>query len=220
MNKLNNKITAIFFSAILALCLQSHFYGFANEIANTEESIPKLERHFIFDAVPLNLEELGGLADRIFAGICISSEEIENDEETNLPVIKYTFKITEGIKGVEGKEEITFKQWKPTTRTNGYEVDKKYVLFLYPDSSRNLTSAVGVDQGYFNVEKTGLIRRKEVVKNKLNNKGLNRNLKTQKRISIANDEFVNEYVNRCSELGIPIRYKEFIKAVKYLVEKE
>ena len=205
---------------ILALYLQSQTNSFANEIVNAEEDTPKLERHFVFDAIPLNLEEIEDLSDRIFAGICIDAEEIENDPEANLPVVKYTFKITEGIKGVQDKEQITFKQWQPTTRTNGYEVGKKYVLFLYPESERHLTSAVGIDQGYFQVEKTGFIRRKEVVKNKLNNKGLNRNLKTQKKIAIANDEFVNEYVDRCSELGIPMRYKEFIKAVKYLVEKE
>lgn len=210
----------VFSSCLLVFFLQSFNLGFANEAQNSEEGQPKLERHFVFDAVPLNLEEIENLADRVFAGICIDSEEVENDSEANLPVIKYTFKITEGIKGVDGKEEITFKQWKPTTRANGYEVGKKYILFLYPDSERHLTSAVGVDQGYFEVEKAGFFRRKEVVKNRLNNKGLNRNLKTQKRISIDNNEFVNGYVDRCSELGIPMRYKEFIQAVRYLVEKE
>ncbi len=213
------KNSIVLFVCFLVFFLQSFNLGFANETQNTEENQPKLERHFIFDAIPLNLEEIEKLADRIFTGICIDSEEIDNDSEANLPVIKYTFKIIEGIKGIDGNEEITFKQWKPTTRTNGYEVGKKYVLFLYPDSERHVTSAVGVDQGYFEVEKTGFFRTKETVKNRHSNKGLNRNLKTQKRISIDNNEFVNGYIDRCSELGIPMRYKEFIQAVKYLVEK-
>lgn len=190
-----------------------------NENASEASSQPKIERHFVFDAVPLNLKEIEELSDRIFSGVCTDFEEIDNDPESKLPVIKYTFKILEGIKGVENQNEITFKQWKPTTRANGYEIGKKYVLFLYPNSERGLTSTVGVDQGYFEVEKKGLIRKNEVVHNKLGNRGLNKNLRTKQILSINQDKYINDYVHRCSELGAPMRYKEFIKAVKYLVEK-
>ena len=191
-----------------------------NEDITEASSEPKLERHFVFDVIPLNLKEIEQLSGRIFSGVCVSSEEIEDDPESKLPVVKYAFKITEGIKGVDGLEEITFKQWLPTTRTNGYEIGKKYILFLYPNSEIGLTSTVGVEQGNFEVERKGLIRKNEVVHNKSGNRGLSRNLRTQKVLSIEQDKFINDYVQECSELGIPMRYKEFVKAIRYLTEKE
>ena len=211
----------IFYSFIFCLSLLFLCSLVCQTTANegAESSVVKLERHFVFDTIPLNLEEITAAANRVFAGICTNVEEIEDDPESKLPVFKYTFKITETIKGLEGKEEITFKQWKPTVRNAGYDTGKKYILFLFPDSERGLTSPVGFLQGQFDVEKKGLIRRKEVVKNKSNNKGLNRNLKTQKRIEIKEDSYINDYVQECSELGIPMRYQEFVKAVKYLVER-
>lgn len=208
----------IYLIAYLVLLVSQLNPSYANE--GTESSAIKIERHFIFDTVPLNLEEITSEASRIFTGICTNVEEIEDDPESKLPVIKYTFKISEAIKGLEGKEEITFKQWKPTIKDAGYETGKKYVLFLYADSERGLTSPVGFLQGQFDVENKGFIRRKEVVKNKTSNKGLNRNLRTQKKLVINEDQYINDYVNECSELGIPIRYQEFIKAVKYLVKRK
>ena len=210
-----------FFSLVACLSLTvicSLVYQ-ANANEGTESSSIKLERHFVFDTIPLNLEEITDASDRIFTGICTNVEEIEDDPESKLPVFKYTFKITEAIKGLQGKEEVTFKQWKPTARSAGYEEGKKYVLFLYPDSERGLTSPVGFLQGQFEVERKGFIRRSEVVRNKLNNKGLNRNFRTQKKVEIKDDQYVNDYLQECSELGIPMRYKEFILAVKHLVKE-
>ena len=189
----------------------------ANEVS--ESSGVKLERHFVFDTLPLNLEEITSASDRIFAGICTNVEEIEEDSESKLPVFKYTFNITEPIKGLQGKEEITFKQWKPTANGASYEAGKKYILFLYPNSERGLTSPVGFLQGQFEIQKKGFIRRSEVVRNKSNNRGLNRNLKTQKKIIISEDNYINDYIESCSELGIPMRYQEFVKAVRYLSKR-
>lgn len=180
-----------------------------------------IERHFVFDTIPLNLEEIVSASDRIFTGRCISVEEIEKDNDSrNLPTVKFTFKVTEGIKGIGNKKEVSFKQWKPTVRNANYQIGKKYVLFLFPDSKFGLTSPVGFLQGQFEIEEKGIILKKEVVKNKTSNKGLNRNLKTQKTINITEDKYINDYLHRCSELGIPMRYKEFVKAVRYLMEKE
>ena len=189
----------------------------ANE--GTDSSVVKLERHFVFDTIPLNLEEITSASDRIFTGICKNIEEIEDDPESKLPVIKYTFTITDGIKGIGNKEEITFKQWKPTTKNAGYEEGKKYIVFLFPNSERGLTSPVGFEQGLFDIETRGIFLRKEVVRNRTSNKGLNRNLRTQKKIDITEDKYVNDYVQECSELGIPMRYQEFVKAVRYLAKR-
>ena len=216
-----SRIKKIFNLFILSISLIA-FCSLSTVIANegAESSEVKLESHFVFDALPLNLEEIIFASDRIFTGICTGAEEIEDDPESKLSVVKYTFKITEAMKGLQEKEEITFKQWKPTVKDAGYEVGKKYILFLYPNSERGLTSPVGFLQGQFEVEKKGLIRRSEVIKNKSSNIGLNRNLRTQKEIIINEDKYINDYVENCSELGIPMRYQEFVKAVKYLVKRE
>ena len=219
MKKITKLLRTLLLSCIFIISCCSFCFG--GEPRESENSKPKLERHFVFDAVPMNLEEIINFSGKIFSGICTSVEKIEDDPESHLPVIKYTFKIIEGIKGVDDKEEITFKQWQPTTRSVGYEIGKKYLLFLYPESERGLTSTIGTDgQGYFEILEEGFILKREIVKNKLGNKGLNRNLKTQKRIKIENNKFVNDYVHRCSELGLSMRYKEFIEAVKYLVNKK
>lgn len=214
------KISRMFLTWLLtfAFCLNC----FANTAPESEESNEpskvKIERHFVFDTIPLNLEEIieASKEGEIFSGKCIGVEELENDP---VSVVKYTFEVIEGIKGVKDNDVITFKQWKPTVRGAGYEIGKEYVLFLHPESDIGLTSPVGFEQGRFEIEKKGFIRRYEVVKNGLSNHGLNRNLKTQKAISIESDKFINDYVHRCSEQGIPMRYKEFIKAVRSLAEK-
>ena len=206
----------IFSISLIAFCSLST--AIANEGAESSEV--KFESHFVFDTLPLNLEEITFASDRIFTGICTGAEEIEDDPESKLSVVQYTFKITEAIKGLQEKEEITFKQWKPTTDGASYEIGEKYILFLYPNSERGLTSPVGFLQGQFEVEKKGLTRRSEVIKNKSSNIGLNRNLRTQKKVVINEDKYINDYVENCSELGIPMRYQEFVKAVRYLVKRE
>ena len=216
-----SQIKKIFNLFILSISLIA-FCRLSTAITNegAESSEVKLERHFVFDVLPLNLEEIIFASDRIFTGICTGAEEIEDDPESKLSVVQYTFKITEVMKGLQEKEEITFKQWKPTVKDAGYEIEKKYILFLYPNSERGLTSPVGFLQGQFEVEKKGLIRRSEVIKNKSSNRGLNRNLRTQKKVVINEDKYINDYVENCSELGVPMRYQEFVKAVRYLVKRE
>ena len=217
-----NQRKKIFHALILCISLILFCSLIYRAIANegNESSNIKLERHFVFDTVPLNLEEITAASDRIFTGICTNVEGIEDDPESKLPVFQYTFKIIETIKGLQGKKTVTFKQWEPTVKDAGYEAGKKYILFLYPDSERGLTSPVGFLQGQFDVEKKGFIRKNEVVKNKNNNRGLNRNLRTQKKVILHEDEYINDYIESCSEIGIPMRYQEFVKAVKYLVKRE
>ncbi|MBI3309254.1 MAG: hypothetical protein HYZ79_07780 [Candidatus Melainabacteria bacterium] len=189
---------------------------FANELAEELEK-PKIERHLVFDTIPLNLEEIAKSAGKVFSGECTKVEYIENDKESNLPVVKYTFKVLDGLKDVKNGEEVTFKQWEATTRNAGYTEGEKYFLFLYPASNRGLTSPVGFLQGQFQIQKKGFLIKKDVVINKAHNKGLHRNLRTQKKLQLDND-YLNNYLHKCSELGIPMRYKEFVQVVEALVD--
>ncbi|MBI2995609.1 MAG: hypothetical protein HYY52_02745 [Candidatus Melainabacteria bacterium] len=195
-------------------------YASIVEQNDTESSKVKIEKHFVFDTIQPTLDEIVKSSGKIFAGECKEVKFVEKDLESKLPVYEITFKITEGVKGVHGEKEVTFKQWQPTIRQASYEMGKKYILFLYPESERGLTSPVAIQYGKFDILREGIIRKRDVVRNGHNNRGLTRNLKTRKKITIEEDKFVDKYLDTCSVHGAPIRYKEFIKAVKFLVNKE
>ena len=203
------KTKTVFLSATLLVVV---FCGqaFAGEVQRVNK--------FVFDTIPLNLEEITESAGTIFSGIPIKIEKFDKDPISGLPVVKYTFKITEGIKGVKNKKTISFKQWATVARESNYIEGQKYLLFLYPDSKKGLTSPVGYLQGHFEVKKE-IGSENEVVKNKVGNAGLLRNLATQKRV-ILNDQNLHDYLDASSEQGDFVRYKDFVKAVKYLVEKK
>ena len=191
----------------------------ASILNQNSENQPTVTRHFVFDKVPMNLEEVADSADRIFVGKCTDIEKVDNDSESKLSVMRFKFKIIEGIKGTKNEEIISFKQWQPTVREVGYKKGSKYILFLYPNSAVGLTTPVGFQYGHFRVEKKGFLNPKEIVINGYNNLGLTRNLKTRKTVSIKDDSYVDEYLRKCSEKGLPVRYQEFVKAIKYLVKK-
>ncbi len=191
-----------------------------NSSLRNPSSIIRLQNKYVFDVLPMNLEEVTDSADRIFSGTCISIEEIIDDPISHLEVVKYTFSIEDGVKGVGSQDQISFKQWKPTTKSAGFSINKKYIVFLYPDSTLGLTSPAGFQQGTFLVEKQGLNRGVTYIKNSVNNIGLYRNLRTQRTISIKTDSYLNNYISECSEQGKPIKYKEFVSAVRHLVKNQ
>ncbi len=174
----------------------------------------------IVDPIPLNLEQLTLFADRVFTGVPLSRKE-KIDPKTNIPVIEYTFKISEIIKDknkrIGNKKKITFKQWKPISGDVDFFSEKRYVVFLNADSSIGFTSPVGLWQGQFEIEQHKVNGVKtDFVRNRLNNKGLGKNLKTQKTISIEGDKVLNDYISRASEAGQPIKYREFVKSIRAL----
>lgn len=211
---LRNKET---FCALIVLLTVVSFTGAYAQ----EKAVTKLKSgNLVFDSVPLNLEEITNSANRIFTGICTSIEEIENDSESkNLSVVKFKFKVTEAIKGITSDDEITLKFWQPAAKGANYKVGEKYILFLYKDSDLGFTSPVGYLQGQFQVEKTGANRKVEFVRNKLSNKGIYRNIKTQRTINLEKDKILNDYISKSSEEGKPIRYKDFVQTVRYLIKE-
>lgn len=174
----------------------------------------------IVDPIPLDLEQLTLFADRVFSGVPLNRKE-KVDPKTNIPVIEYTFKISEIIKDknkrIGNKKKVTFKQWKPISSDVDFSSDKRYVVFLNADSSIGFTSPVGLWQGQFEIEQHKVNGIKiDFVRNRLNNKGLGKNLKTKKVISIEGDKALNDYISRASETGQPIKYREFVKSIKAL----
>lgn len=207
------------FVCLVLICqLSLSLSALARIIKSSEIDYQSIKAHFIFDTAPANLEELIESSDRIFTGTCTNAEVIKNDKRAKLPVVRYTFEIQEGIKGVSNKDKINFKQWEPTTRDSGYETGKKYVLFLYPNSALGLTSPVGFLQGQFTVQKD--INNNETVINKISNSGLTRNIKAKKILS-ADKTYSRIYnqIEESSEKAKKINYKEFIELIKYLMNQ-
>ena len=76
-----NKIFILLFSLLLSTLLSSTcLANIIEESESTEIEKPKIERHFIFETLPSDLEEITFASGIIFSGECLDSEEIENDQ--------------------------------------------------------------------------------------------------------------------------------------------
>lgn len=202
-------------SFIIFLCSLFFCSNFAKAyVVDSNGANGRFVGHFVFDTLPLNLDALAETADRVFVGTCIGIKDIKKDKLAKVHVVKYTFQISEGIKGVDGKTEINFKQWKATTREAGYKIGEKYVLFLYPNSRLGLTSPVGFLQGQFNIN-TDSISHREFVINKLGNKGLYKNLKAQ-----STDEHYHSHPGEGTSEATLIERDEFVKNLKAIVKSQ
>ncbi len=199
-----------------AYFLSTNCFAFGHIV--TEKESHRKAGHIVFDTIPVDIEELTESADRIFVGTCTEIKEIKNDNIAKVAVTKYSFLISDPIKGVSNKSKISFKQWSAVSRSAGYDLDKKYVLFLHPDSKLGLTSPVGFLQGQFSIvhdEKTD----KDFVSNKLFNLGLSKAFKT-KGINYIDQKYIRKFYSINSDSGKPIEYREFIKTVKTLVKSQ
>lgn len=109
----------------------------------------------------VNLMEMVAAADRVFLGKCLAVE-LETEASLGLPVVAYTFRVTEGIKGVEAGQTVVFRQVRRTPAGVGigglpqYFKGQEVILFLHADSPLGLTSPVGFGQGVFRLVETPL----------------------------------------------------------------
>ena len=127
-----------------------------------------------------NVAELTTMADRIFAGKCVSVEaKTIAVAGYSLPVIEYTFSVTQSIKGTAAGTLI-FRQFGTLHGAGSvvgmptYQQAKQYLLFLGKDSEYGLTSPIGFGQGAFLIfnDETGTTR----AMNAFGNRGLFRRM--------------------------------------------
>ena len=107
----------------------------------------------------LNLVEMERHADRIFWGKCVSVVQ-RGQASPGLPIQQFTFRVRQAIKGVREGQKITFLQIgraRPAQagifELPSYREGQEVLLFLHADSSKGLTSPVGLQQGVFAVGK-------------------------------------------------------------------
>ena len=107
----------------------------------------------------LNLVEMERHADRIVWGQCLSVVQ-RGRAAPGLPIQQYTFQVRQAVKGVREGQKITFRQLRSTGPSRSgifelpsYREGQEVLLFLHADSSKGLTSPVGLQQGVFVVGK-------------------------------------------------------------------
>ena len=132
----------------------------------------------------VNVVEMVSLADRIFLGKCVSSEEIV-DPVLQLPITEHRFIVQEAIKGVGVGEEIIVRQLSGIAGTTRHRKGDRVVIFLHGDSRVGLTSPVGMGQGVFQLQKEG--QGQWTVTNALRNQNLVHNLTGQSTAALGLD---------------------------------
>ena len=113
--------------------------------------------------LPMSLPQIVEDAGKIFVGKCTEVKS-GKDPESRFIVTWTTFEVSQRIKGEVGETETikqiggTHEGITLTSFTPKFRVGEEVLLFVYPESSLGLTSAVGLDQGKFNIytdRKTG-----------------------------------------------------------------
>lgn len=132
----------------------------------------------------VNLVEMVYLADRIFVGKCVSSEEIV-DPVLQLPVTEHRFVVQQGIKGVDVGAEILVRQLSQISGTTRHRKGERLLIFLHGDSRVGLTSPVGMGQGIFQLAKG--VQGQWTVTNALRNQNLVFNLTGQLTAALGLD---------------------------------
>ena len=100
----------------------------------------------------LNLEEITQRAARVFSGRCLETHD-ELDARLGLKVSVATFRVDQGVKGIDGGSTVTVRMLLGETSspvaTPRFRKDEDVILFLYGESALGLTSPVGMGQGRF-----------------------------------------------------------------------
>ena len=92
----------------------------------------------------------------IFAGTVKTVERIAPREASSLGVMRITFQVEQGFRGVRAGQVLTIREWAGLWE-NGerYRPGQRVMLFLYPPSKLGLTSPVGGEAGRFPVDRDG-----------------------------------------------------------------
>ncbi len=191
-----------------------------------------------FQMLPMNLQEMASNATRIVVGVCTTREEGEITSGSGgqpLRFTKYTFNVTEAIKGNIG-QTLTIRQvrlgGKPvpngSSRGNAgieqpldfnplplseYQPGQEVLLFLGEDSTLGLTSPVAMDQAVFDIESN---LGQKFLKHRFANQFLFRGMSAQ--------ELAQSKQLSAAELALfsvkekePIPYAPFISLIRKLV---
>ncbi len=177
----------------------------------------------------LNLEQLTGLAEKVFVGKCTS---VKNETDSGgRQVQEVSFQVQEMLKGVPS-ETVTFRQLAPATEEvfpnadgtvtvqglfrelPAYKVGEEAVIFLSEESRMGLTAPVGLLQGKFRIESSGA--ETKTVINGAGNKGLFVNSNKSPKFKAMNLTAPQKELLKAKSGAIP--YGDFVNLVKALAQ--
>lgn len=126
---------------------------FGNRLSADSQTVKPLSFHTIVDKSGVIAH---GVVKRVESG---------TDPKTGLICTWTTLDVVEGLKGIEGKESVTFKQYGGVDKKQGVSEitdlailrpGEEVLICLYPTSTLGLTSPVGVTQGIFSVRRNSI----------------------------------------------------------------
>lgn len=92
----------------------------------------------------------------IFAGKVLAIHYEPVSASGQVPSVRITFRIEDGIRGARAGESVTIREWAGLWNAGErYRVGERVVLFLYPASKLGLTSPVGAALGRFAIDQSG-----------------------------------------------------------------
>jgi len=94
----------------------------------------------------------------IFSGTVKAVERVGPTNAASVPVMRITFLVESGIRGVRNGQTLTIREWAGLWDAGErYRPGERVMLFLYPPSKLGLTSPVGGSRGRFVVGTNGRI---------------------------------------------------------------
>ncbi len=174
------------------------------------------------EVTPRNVEELTGLAKRLFYGRCISVSEIFLPDA--ISYTEYTFEVISTLKGNMGKT-VTFRQYGllhpvklpdntiflgNVTGMPVYKEGQEYLLFLLADSRLGLTSPAGLFQGSFKILKN--YHSEKFAVNSVNNSGLLRGVPPAKKALLKK-------TSRTSMANGALELHDFMQLIRTYIDK-
>jgi hypothetical protein len=92
----------------------------------------------------------------IFAGKVLAIHYEPVTASGQVPTVRITFQVQDGIRGARAGESVTIREWAGLWNAGErYRVGERVVLFLYPPSKLGLTSPVGAALGRFAIDQSG-----------------------------------------------------------------
>jgi hypothetical protein len=94
----------------------------------------------------------------IFSGKVKAVERIAPSATDSVPVMRITFQVEKGFRGVRSGQELVIREWASLWRSGDrYRPGQRVMLFLYPPSKLGLTSPVGGELGRFGIDPGGRV---------------------------------------------------------------
>jgi hypothetical protein len=118
-------------------------------------SLPAIAQNF---GSTLSLHQMTRDSGYIFAGKVLRIERVAGSLTADVPTVRITFQVEQGIRGVRTGQTLVIREWVGLwEQGERYRLGERVLLFLYRPSQLGLTSPVAGPLGRFTVDKGGKI---------------------------------------------------------------